>query len=179
VPSASLADYPPSSSSNSGLAYGGNKDGEPVLNPSYASAFAFWGVQNREAALRLIPASTLVPEGAANVELKASDASGNPYLAVAAVIAAGLAGIEDGLTLPEPVQDEPGSWPEDERARRGIRRLPQTTDEAVAAVTRSAPVRTALGDDLVGAWTAVRRGDADATKDMSPEEVVAAHRYRY
>jgi hypothetical protein len=41
VPSASLADYPPSSSSNSGLAYGGNKDGEPVLNPSYASAFAF------------------------------------------------------------------------------------------------------------------------------------------
>ncbi len=145
----------------------------------FASAFAFWGVQNREAALRLIPAGTLVPEGAANVELKASDASGNPYLAVAAVIAAGLAGIEDGLTLPEPVQDEPGSWPADERARRGIHRLPRTADEAIAAVERSAPVRSALGDDLVGAWTAVRRGDADATKDMSPVDVVAAHRYRY
>ena len=49
----------------------------------------------------------------------------------------------------------------------------------MAAVERSAPVRSALGDDLVGAWTAVRRGDADATKDMSPEDVVAAHRYRY
>src|SRR6185437_11646965 len=36
----------------------------------FASAFAFWGVQNREAALRLIPASALVPEDAANVELK-------------------------------------------------------------------------------------------------------------
>ena len=93
--------------------------------------------------------------------------------------AAGLAGIEEGLTLPEPVQDEPGSWPEDERDRRGIHRLPQTADEAIAAVERSAPVRSALGDDLVGAWTAVRRGDADATKDMSPEDVVAAHRYRY
>lgn len=145
----------------------------------FASAFAFWGVQNREAALRLIPAGTLVPEGAANVELKASDASGNPYLAVAAVITAGLAGIDDGLTLPEPVQDEPGSWPADERARRGIHRLPRTADEAIAAVERSAPVRSALGDDLVGAWTAVRRGDADATKDMSPVDVVAAHRYRY
>jgi glutamine synthetase len=120
-----------------------------------------------------------VPDAAANVELKASDASGNPYLALAAVIAAGLAGIEDGLTLPEPIQDEPGSWPEEERERRGIRRLPETAEDAIAAVELSAPVREALGDDLVGAWAAVRRGDADAARDMSPEDIVASHRYRY
>jgi glutamine synthetase len=145
----------------------------------FASAFAFWGVQNREAALRLVPASRLVPDSAANVELKASDASGNPYLAIAAVIGAGLAGIEDGLTLPEPIQDEPGSWAEDERERRGIHRLPETAEDAIAAVELSAPVREALGDDLLGAWTAVRRGDADAARDMSPEDIVASHRYRY
>jgi glutamine synthetase len=145
----------------------------------FASAFAFWGVQNREAALRLVPASRLVPDAAANVELKASDASGNPYLALAAVIGAGLAGIEDGLTLPEPIQDEPGSWSEDERERRGIHRLPETAEDAVAAVRLSTPVREALGDDLVGAWTAVRRGDAEAASEMSPEDIVASHRYRY
>jgi glutamine synthetase len=145
----------------------------------FASAFAFWGVQNREAALRLVPASRLVPDAAANVELKASDASGNPYLALAAVIGAGLAGIEDGLTLPEPIQDEPGSWSEDERERRGIHRLPETAEDAVAAVRLSTPVREALGDDLVGAWTAVRRGDAEAASQMSPEDIVASHRYRY
>ncbi len=145
----------------------------------FASAFAFWGVQNREAALRLVPASRLVPDAAANVELKASDASGNPYLALAAVIGAGLAGIEDGLTLPEPIQDEPGSWSEEEREQRGVHRLPQTGEDAVAAVRLSAPVREALGDDLVGAWTAVRRGDADAARDMPPEDIVASHRYRY
>ncbi len=145
----------------------------------FASAFAFWGVQNREAALRLVPASRLVPDAAANVELKASDASGNPYLALAAVIGAGLAGMDDGLTLPEPIQDEPGSWPQEERERRGIHRLPETAEDAVAAVRLSAPVREALGDDLVGAWAAVRRGDADTARDMSPEDIVAAHRYRY
>jgi len=145
----------------------------------FASAFAFWGVQNREAALRLVPAGRLVPDAAANVELKASDASGNPYLAIAAVIGAGLAGIEDGLTLPEPIQDEPGSWPEGERERRGIHRLPETAEDAIAAVKLSAPVREALGDDLVGAWTAVRRGDADVARDMPPEDIVASHRYRY
>jgi glutamine synthetase len=145
----------------------------------FASAFGFWGVQNREAALRFVPADTLIPDEAANIELKASDASGNPYLALAAVIAAGLAGIRDGLTLPEPVQDEPGAWPAEERERRGIHRLPQTADEQVAAVEGSAPVREALGEDELGAWSAVRRADAGAVAGMPPEDVVAAARWRY
>jgi glutamine synthetase len=145
----------------------------------FASAFGFWGVQNREAALRFIPAGAFLPEAAANVELKASDASGNPYLSLAAVIAAGTAGIEEGLTLPEPIQEEPGAWPAEERERRGVRRLPETTDEQIAAVTGSAPVRSALGDGVIGAWSAVRRGDAAAFHGMEDEDVVAAHRWRY
>jgi glutamine synthetase len=145
----------------------------------FASAFAFWGVQNREAALRFVPAGAFVPESAANVELKAADASGNPYLALAAVISAGLAGIEAGLELPEPIQDEPGGWSQEERDRRDVRLLPSTPDEAIEAVRGSAAVRAAFGDDLLGAWLAVRRGDADAAAGMSPEDLVAAHRWRY
>jgi glutamine synthetase len=145
----------------------------------FASAFGFWGVQNREAALRFIPAGAFLPEAAANVELKASDASGNPYLSLAAVIAAGMAGIEDGLTLPEPIQEEPGAWSAEEREKRGVQRLPETTDEQIAAVTGSAPVRAALGEDVIGAWSAVRRGDAAAFQGMEDEDVVAAHRWRY
>jgi glutamine synthetase len=145
----------------------------------FASAFGFWGVQNREASLRFIPAARLIPDSAANIELKASDASGNPYLSLAAVIAAGLAGIRDGLTLPEPVQEEPGAWPAEQRERRGIRVLPQTADEQIAAVEGSAPVREALGEDEVGAWAAVRRGDAAAVAGTPPEDVVAAHLWRY
>jgi glutamine synthetase len=145
----------------------------------FASAFGFWGVQNREAALRFIPAGAFVPDAAANVELKASDASGNPYLSLAAVIAAGMAGIEEGLTLPEPIQEEPGAWTAEERERRSVHRLPDTTDEQIAAVTGSAPVRSTLGDDLVGAWSAVRHGDAAAVRDMEPADIVAAHRWRY
>ena len=52
----------------------------------FASAYAFWGIQNREASLRFIPETALVPASAANAELKASDASGNPYLTLAALI---------------------------------------------------------------------------------------------
>jgi glutamine synthetase len=145
----------------------------------FASAFAFWGVHNREAALRFSPASAFVPDEAANVELKAADASGNPYLALAAVIAAGRDGIARGLTLPDPIQDEPGAWSDEEREQRGVRRLPTTTDEQVAAVAHSPQVTAALGEDMVGAWNAARRGDAAWADGQSPEDIVAAHRWRY
>ena len=145
----------------------------------FASAYAFWGVQNREASLRFVPGGGLVPDEAANVELKASDASGNPYLALAAVIGAGMAGLEEGLTLPEPIQDEPSSWDDDERERRGVRRLPETAEDQIAAVTGSEPVSRVLGEEAVGSWTVVRRADSAAVEGQSPEDIVAAYLWRY
>ncbi|MGH2919856.1 MAG: glutamine synthetase, partial [Solirubrobacteraceae bacterium] len=81
------------------------------LRPGYfASAYAFWGIENREASLRYVPGSDFMGAGHANVELKACDASANPYLALAAVIAAGVAGIDDQLPAPQPIQADPGGW---------------------------------------------------------------------
>ena len=82
-----------------------------ATDPGYfAGAYGFWGVQNQEAPLRYVPGSSFLGEGNANVELKTSDASANPYLALAAVLAAGGAGIAEQLELPEPVQSDPGTW---------------------------------------------------------------------
>ena len=145
----------------------------------FAGAYAFWGVLNREAALRFVPTSAYVPPRGANIELKASDASGNPYLLVAAVIGAGLAGMADGLRLPEGIEADPGSWSDDEREARGVGRLPDSIEASVAAVEASAPVREALGDATVGAWIAVRRGDEGFAEGKTPEEIVDFHRYRY
>jgi glutamine synthetase len=145
----------------------------------FAAAYAFWGVLNREAALRFVPASQYVSPQGANVELKASDASGNPYLLLAAVIGAGLAGIADGLRLPEGIEADPGSWDDDERAARGIGRLPDSIEASIAAVEASQPVRDALGDATVGAWIAVRRGDEASGEGQTPEEIVESHRWRY
>jgi glutamine synthetase len=145
----------------------------------FASAFGFWGIQNREASLRFIPSVPMVPPSAANVELKAADASGNPYIALAAVIAAGLAGIEEGLTLPEPIQEDPGGWDDAERERRGVFPLASGSDEQVRALEASRPVREALGEDMVGAWSTIRRADGEWGQGKSPEEIIAAHRWRY
>jgi len=84
----------------------------------------------------------------------------------------------------EPVQrDEvtvdPGGLPEDELARRGIRRLPTSLEEAVGHLEKSEVLREAMGPMLFGPFLAVRRAEAEAFKDEETDEIVAAHRWRY
>ncbi|WP_191984481.1 type I glutamate--ammonia ligase [Amycolatopsis eburnea] len=150
------------------------------LRPGYfAGAYAFWGVENREAPLRYVPGSPLLGAGHANVELKTSDASANPYLALAVVLAAGMAGIEDAPALPEPIGEDPGGWTAGERETRGVRRLPADTAEQDAALLATPRIAGVLGDDLLGAFRAVRASDAAWAAERAPGEIVAAHLWRY
>jgi len=150
------------------------------LRPGYfASAYSFWGVENREAALRYVPSSDLLGPSHANVELKPSDASGNPYLSLAALIAAGLAGVEEGLTLPAPVAQDPGGWTEDDRRRAGIVPFPSTPEQQEQALLSSEPVRAAIGEPLLDAFLAVRRSDAEWAAERPLEEIISAHLWRY
>ena len=150
----------------------------------FASAYAFWGIQNREASLRFIPETALVPATAANAELKASDASGNPYLTLAALISAGLAGIAEGLTLADPINVDPGSWDEAERERRGV--AAATDDDraadrsrrglaARARRARRAAVRR-LGRRARGRRGVGRRQDARGDRRTPPLELLDARR---
>jgi glutamine synthetase len=65
----------------------------------WAPTASTWGVENRTAALRMIPGS----EKSQRVEFRVGSADANPYLATAAVVGAGLLGIEQELELPDPV----------------------------------------------------------------------------
>src|ERR1700722_7528742 len=145
----------------------------------FAGAYQFWGVENREAPLRYVPSSPFIGTDRANVELKASDASGNPYLALAAVLAAGLAGLDDNAELPPPIQENPGTWTDAPRAAGAPAPLPVTPEAQEQALLASKRIGDALGEPLLGAFTAVRRADAAWAADHSPEETVASHRWQY
>ncbi|WP_037303884.1 glutamine synthetase [Amycolatopsis orientalis] len=150
------------------------------MRPGYfAGAYTFWGVENREAPLRYVPGSDLLGDAHANVELKTSDASANPYLALAVVLAAGMAGIEDALVAPEPIGTDPGGWTEGERESRGVVRLPENPAAQDAALLASPRVAGVLGNELLGAFRAVRASDAAWAADRSTEEIIAAHLWRY
>jgi glutamine synthetase len=148
--------------------------------PGYwCGAYTFWGVENREASLRFVPSTPLLGSEHANVELKPSDASANPYLALAVVLAAGLGGIEDRLTPPSPVQEDPGTWTAEQRQEHGIFPLPGTVEEQLAAIMANQRIRAALGEELVDAFRVVRTSDAAWAADRDVTEVIQAYRWLY
>ncbi len=142
------------------------------LEPSrWAGAFQCWGLENREAALRFITGAPDDPR-AANAEVKCFDPAANPYLVTGAVIAAGLAGMDERRTLPPPVAGDPATT-------GGSPRLPSSLAEAVEHFARSVPLRAALGDPLFEAILAVRKGEVKLFDGVAPADVAAATRGRY
>jgi glutamine synthetase len=130
-----------------------------IVPQYWAGAFTCWGHDNREAPLRVPSLFRDMEEASANVELKAADATCNPYLAVGGLIAAGLDGLERGLEPPAPVEVDPATLADGERERLGIRRLPETQAEALDALERDRVLTGALGPVLAGSYLAVRRSE--------------------
>jgi glutamine synthetase len=148
------------------------------LVPSHwAGAFQCWGLENREAAVRLVTGSAGEQDTRANIEIKCFDLAANPYLLAGSLIAAGLAGLRSGATLPPETSGDPADLAPEELDSRGIRRLPQSLTEAAGELERSTIIREALGDPLCEAFLAVRRAEAELFADASPDEVVAQTRW--
>jgi len=142
----------------------------------WAGAFACWGHENREAALRFITGMTGSHPEAANVEIKCFDPAANPYLAIGSVIAAGLAGIERRLSLPAEVTGDPAADPGPAHAARP---LPDSLEAALAALRRSEIIPDAMGAVLYDAFTAVRAAEAETFGGLDPDTIAAAHRWLY
>ena len=130
-----------------------------IVPQYWAGAFVCWGHDNREAPVRVPSVFSGMEEASTNAELKAADASSNPYLAVGGLIAAGLDGLERGLEPPEPVEVDPATIDEQEREARGILRLPATQAEALDALEADSVLMDALGPVLSGSYLAVRRSE--------------------
>jgi glutamine synthetase len=150
------------------------------LVPSHwAGCYTCWGRENREAAIRFVTGMIGTQETAANTEVKCFDLSANPYLVAGSLIAAGLSGVERNLRLPAEFTDDPATHPEEELEELGVRRLPQSVEEAVSHLEGSQVLRDAMGPVLFSAFVAVRKAEAEVFRGMSAEDVVAAHRWRY
>jgi glutamine synthetase len=150
-----------------------------ILPQYWAGAFTCWGHDNREAPLRLPSVFWGQEEATTNVELKAGDASCNPYLALGGLIAAGLDGLERGLEPPEAVEVDPATIPEAEREACGIRRLPATQQEALDALEADAVLMDALGPVLAQSYLAVRRSEWDAYSAGDEEFEQQGHFLKY
>jgi len=145
----------------------------------WAGAYRVWGHENREAALRFVKGMAGTRRQTANMEFKAADCAGHPYLLPGAIIAAGLNGIEHAMTLPEPCWVDPGSLTEEERAAAGYEQLPSSLSEAADALAGSQVLRAAMGDLLHDCMVAVRRAEAEADEGRPIEDLVREQLWRF
>ena len=111
----------------------------------WASAFVGWGPDNREAAVRVASPFWGQEANSINFELKSSDPSNNPYLALGAVIAAGLDGLSRQLDPGDPLLSDPCDMSAQELNRRGIPALPTSLAEALDNLEKDKLLIEALG----------------------------------
>jgi glutamine synthetase len=138
------------------------------LGPSSWSApFQAWGVENREAALRLIP--TADDGAAAHLELKVSDLTANPYLLLGAVQVVLLDGLQQQRPLPPPLSGDPALLPAGQ-----VSRLPTTLAEASVAFASSALLRIGLGESLHGSLLDSQAAEVRRAAELSDADLIAA-----
>ncbi len=118
------------------------------LVPGYeAPVYCTWARRNRSDLIR-VPEYKPGKEVATRIEYRAPDPACNPYLAFAAMLAAGLEGIAREYPLPEPTEENVFQMPDAERRRRGIALLPGSLDEAIRAAEESDLLQRCLGDHV-------------------------------
>jgi glutamine synthetase len=130
--------------------------GERLQPGHWSGAFACWGVENREAAVRLLLANNGNPHGA-NVEVKCVDSGANTYLATGLVLGFAAIGIEGGLELPDAVTVDPTELSPEQAGAAALVPLPNDAADRIELFEKSDAVRAVLGRELHAAVAAVRR----------------------
>jgi len=118
--------------------------------PKYVS----WSHQNRSQLIR-IPAAI---GDNVRMELRSPDTSANPYLAFSLIIAAGLDGIENKMTLPPAVDTD--LYAADESVTAALARLPDSLDKAVALAEGSGFVKNVIGEELAAKYITAKKNEA-------------------
>jgi glutamine synthetase len=142
------------------------------LVPGYeAPVYAAWSRRNRSALIR-IPLYKPGNEQATRAEIRCPDPACNPYLTFAALLHAGLEGIEQGYELPPPMEGNLYHLTAEQRKERGIVALPETLGEAIDELAESEVARKALGPHIFGRYVELKRKEWDEYRvQLTPWEM--------
>ena len=118
------------------------------LVPGYeAPVYISWGRRNRSSMIR-VPMYRVGKEKATRIELRSPDPAANPYLVFTMLLAAGLKGIEEGLKLQPPMEQNIFHMSDDEKANLNIDTLPNSLENAIHAFENSEFAKEVLGEHI-------------------------------
>ena len=128
-----------------------------------APVYVTWAAMNRSALLR-VPKWFKAKSEAARIELRCPDPACNPYLAFAVMLRAGLDGIKNDLTPPEPVEEDIYSLDDESLVQKNIDILPTSLAEALDALKKDKVLQEVLGEHLFERYIDVKTKEWDEFK---------------
>ena len=153
---------------------------ERLVPHRWSAAFNNLGVRDREAAVRICPVRKAGDAARQfNFEVRACDAAASPHLALAAIVHAGVEGIERELPVPEATEEDLSLVSEGILAERGLRRLPGSLGEALDELEASAAVKGWFPEGFLEIYLAHKRHEISVLKDKDGAERCAAYQEAY
>ncbi|WP_244301531.1 glutamine synthetase family protein [Stappia sp. P2PMeth1] len=148
----------------------------------WSAAFNNLGFRDREASVRICPVSDISDIARAaqfNFEFRAADAAANPHLALAAIVHAGVQGIEERLPVPEATQEDLSLLDADALADRGFIRLPQTLEAALERFEGNPVVRDWFPAGFTEVYVKHKKGEIAYLDGKTQGEICAAYEAVY
>jgi glutamine synthetase len=148
----------------------------------WSAAWSNAGYRDREACVRICPVLEMPGMPVApqfNIEFRAADATASPYLALGALVYAGLDGILQNMPVPEVTTVDPQVLEEQERAKRHIHRLPQSLEEALDAFVADQAMRSWFPQALYDAYLAHKRCEVSLMADVERDERCRRYKQAY
>ncbi len=148
----------------------------------WSAAFNNLGFRDREASVRICPVSEVSDIAKAeqyNFEFRAADAAASPYLALAAIVHAGVQGIEEELECPEATEEDLSLLAPDELEKRGYIRLPQTLEQALSVFSRDAVVTGWFPPAFVDVYMRHKQGEMEFLREHTETETCEAYEAVY
>lgn len=148
----------------------------------WSAAYNNLGFRDREASLRVCPVTTRDPAAIArqfNIEYRAADAAACPHLALAAIIHAGVQGIEEGLNAPAPTEEDLSLLSPEDLAARGFVRLPTSLDAALDRFEASVTAKGWFPPPFAAVYRAHKASEMAHVADMDITEKCAAYEDSY
>lgn len=155
----------------------------PIVNsykrliPGYdAPVYIAWSRATNRGQIMRIPSS----RGASTrLELRSLDSAMNPYLALAACLAAGLDGIKNHIELPEPVVQNIYAMDEETIKERGIDHLPETLGEAIDEFEEDVFLRNVLGDHIFYKYLEAKKEEWNVFRSQVTDWEIGEYLYKY
>ncbi|MDQ6822258.1 MAG: glutamine synthetase family protein [Actinomycetota bacterium] len=140
----------------------------------WSAGAACLGERNRETLLRISPVVETPghdPAHQYNLEFRAADATACPYLALGAIVRAGLDGVRQGLECPPILSRDPASLTDEELAEYGAPTMPGTLEEALESLHQDEIARGWFPPLLYESYVGVKRAELSLLEGLDHDEV--------